>query len=67
VIVRKGIDTIERKRNVHFIECIAYKVSDDEASKSDKDVSDATGLQLYMGSGGKKDMLFPARKTFLLE
>jgi len=26
VIVRKGIDTIERKRNVHFIECIAYKV-----------------------------------------
>ena len=33
---------------------IILEEPDDEASKSDKDVSDATGLQLYMGSGGKK-------------
>jgi hypothetical protein len=36
---------------------IILEESDDEASKSDKDVSDATGLQLYMGSGGKKRFL----------
>lgn len=43
---------------------IILEEPDDEASKSDKDVSDATRLQLYLFFRGqvrreKKDMLFP--------